>query len=75
MLEDAKKGKIEIAMSKRERDQQSSLNALKQEKKAKGRKRDGPSAFYYEDENRVDLSVHMIQQFGSLELSPPTEFD
>ena len=47
---------------------------MKMQKKQR-RKRDGPSAFYYEDEDRVDLSYAMIQKFGGLELSPPTEKD
>lgn len=50
------------------------MNTMKMQKKQR-RKRDGPSAFYYEDEDRVDLSYAMIQKFGGLELSPPTEKD
>ena len=47
---------------------------MKGEKKRQ-RKRDGPNAFYYEDEDRVDLDYAMIQKFGGLELPPPTEKD
>lgn len=70
--DDVNKGKIEVAKSKAERDAASALNVLKQEKKKRGRQRGGPSTFYYEDDNRVDLDYATTQRFGTLELSPPT---
>ena len=75
MNEDVQKGKVEVAKTKSERDQESQLGALKSQQKKRQRKRDGPSVFYYEDENRLDLGYGMIQKFGRLDLSPPTEFD
>lgn len=58
--DDLSKGKIEVAASKAERAEHSELGALKQENKKKQRKRDGPSAFYYEDDNRIELDYVMI---------------
>jgi len=75
MQEDIEKGKIEVAKSKAERDAANALNVLKQDKKRRVRKRDGPSTYYYEDDNRVDLDYATTQKFGILELSPPTELD
>ena len=42
-------------MSKAERDANNTLNQLQQSKKKRQRNRDGPSTFYYEDEDRIDL--------------------
>ena len=64
-----------MVASKAERDRNNNLNSLKQEKKTRQRKRDGPSNFYYEDENRVDLDYKTTQKFGLLEVSPPIELD
>lgn len=75
LKEDIEKGKVEVAISKAERAAANVLNSLKQDKKKRQRKRDGPSTFYYEDENRVDLDYATLQKFGSLELSPPTELE
>lgn len=70
------KGKIEIAPSKQERDSNATnMGSLKVDKKKKHRKRDGPSAFYYEDDNRIDLDYQTIQKFGHLSLSPITDLD
>lgn len=51
------------------------MNALQSNKGKKQRNRNGPSNFYYEDENRINLDYAYIQKFGQLEISPPTEFD
>lgn len=51
------------------------MNALQNNKGKKQRNRNGPSNFYYEDENRIELDYAYIQKFGSLEVSPPTEID
>ena len=51
------------------------MNALQSNKGKKQRNRNGPSNFYYEDENRINLDYAYIQKFGSLEVSPPTEID
>lgn len=75
LLEEVKQGKIEIVPSKQERDVNTQMGSLRVDKKKKQRKRDGPSAFYYEDDNRIDLDYQTIQKFGHLELSPVTDFD
>lgn len=59
--EDVKKGKVEIALSKKDRNETGSgLGALKKDTKRKARKRDGPSAFYYEDDSNIGLDYAMI---------------
>ena len=56
-------------MSKSDRRQANAPAAPK-----KGRKhRDGPSKFYYEDENRLNLDYETVQKFGRLSLPPPVE--
>ena len=46
-------------------------NKVKQVKK----KREGPSAFYYEDDNQLNLDYIMVKKFSKLGLGPPTEYD
>jgi len=64
-----------VVASKAERDMGNELNSLKQEKKKRNRKREGPSMFAYDDEDRVDLDYGTIKKFGMLEISPPTELE
>lgn len=61
--------------SKAERDAGNDLNSMRQEKKKRQRKRDGPSIFSYDDEDRTDLDYATTQKFGMLEISPPTELE
>ena len=68
-----KTGKIEVAKSKAERSEGNEMNALQQAKGKKQRNRTGPNAFYYEDEDRLNLDYAYVQKFGQLEISPPTE--
>ena len=40
----------------------------------KGKKpRDGPSQFYYEDDNRLNLDYALIQKFAAIGIPPPVE--
>jgi len=64
-----------VAESKADRAAGNSLNQLQQQKNKKKRNRDGPSTFYYEEEDRVDLDYTTLQKFGGLEISPPTQID
>lgn len=48
-----------VVASKQDRDV-ADMGSLKSEKKKKQRKRDGPSTFYYEDDNRIDLDYQTI---------------
>ena len=48
------------------------MNALQQTKGKKQRNRNGPNAFYYEEDG-LNLDYAYVQKFGQLEISPPTE--
>jgi hypothetical protein len=55
-----KQGKVEVAKTKTEREDGNNLNALQQVKGKKQRTRGGPSAFYYEEEGRINLDYAYI---------------
>lgn len=66
--EQVKSGKLQEGNKVEERD---AANKVKQVKK----KREGPSAFYYEDDSVLNLDYIMVKKFSKLGLAPPTEYE
>lgn len=75
IAENIEKGKIEAAPSKQEREAaETKFGAVAGQKGRKGKKpREGPSAFYYEDDNRLNLDYVMVKNFSKIGISPPID--
>jgi len=75
-LDDAvKAGKVQVAMTKAEMAAEKAAAASQPKGKKAKRVRDGPSAFYYDDDNSIQMDYPIIQKFSKLGLAPPMETD
>jgi hypothetical protein len=75
--EEVKKGQIQIAPSKKEREVlENELATLAQNKKQATRKKnEQPSKMYDVDPNAIDIDYSVVKKFGALGVAPPSSKD